>query len=373
MPLQAACGATHLHFIQSLPSGFFPALIGYFYQKKGPLPSPSSMSNSNLEELLAQEQPRHHPLEVVRFSRLNYNILDTFADNMAHRLASARRVSSSPESDSNEGFSPAEVDALLQSLKPLLSTSNKSASMRSSNENESRRLVESRRSLCDLASFLPRYFPHLKLFLIELGQLAELSMPEHLEPLSSSLAPSTRRDRNGTSTSGVGAPFDELAAGTAGALQTVDFPSDVALSASEIEAWRANEEEIRCKGRDDYWDAVRRGKEALELCLNSRRRGRGEADERVEVRVVAARLGGWDRNESLVDFFANTECSHSSLQNVDKSAFNDPDIFELAERDENEHETPLGYNYAEVPGTEMRVPYWTGVLPRSARRRRQFM
>lgn len=327
------------------------------------------------------------PLEVVRFSRLHCGLLDRIANEFYDDCRGPLEYRSSGRPQSFWLPTEKEIRALMLTLEPLRGGSNASV-QGNADEILGHRQMFHRQCLREMAGGVPEHFPKVKLILLELSQLAELDVPEYLEPLSSSSSsssappPKARRGTDDASTGGTGAPFDEFSAGTPGALQTVDFPSDVALNPSEMQERHRREEEVRCKGRDEYWDGVKRGKEALEHVLNFnlavQRRNRAHLkqkddplDEPIRVRVVAPRPGGWDRNESLVDFLANAEaCSHSS-RGVDKSAFNDPDIFELVEQEEKDDEAPLGYNYAMVPGTDRRVAYWTGVLPRSARRRKQ--
>jgi len=238
-----------------------------------------------------------------------------------------------------------------------------------------------------------QHFPHLRMIMLELGDSRPLDPP----------TPPTLRFANMVGTP-VGEQFvsalNDGPLPPPGQLATLDFPADIPLGINEAEAWDAEEERRRTIARDAYWLDVRHGKEALkefahqqiERVLDERRRQAldGDADaqssgdeeylkptvfrsegERIEIRVVAARPGGWNRFETQVDFEA--QVSHledsagaSASGPEEQTSFGDPDVFQLAEERWQLGYAPIpqdpGRGFTPMSG---KVPkYWLGVLPR---------
>ncbi|KDN52490.1 hypothetical protein K437DRAFT_254276 [Tilletiaria anomala UBC 951] len=216
------------------------------------------------------------------------------------------------------------------------------------------------------------FFPCLRLLLLELGEMGALDPPP----------PPTQRFANMTGTPGEQFVSSVNNSATAtGQLATLDFPSDVPLSFDEATAWDQEEERRRTANRDEYWLNVREGKEALkEFAAASLKHvfnneipfaeGREPAvrrrpDQGLEVRVVAPRPGGWNRFESQADFDAQVPDANWSCTE-ERTSYNDPDVFELAEK-----RWDLGYApfpdasiYHSHNGKAAAPKYWLGTLPR---------
>lgn len=227
------------------------------------------------------------------------------------------------------------------------------------------RMFEAQETLYTLAVQAGK-MPHFRRLLLELVELAPLPVPEDLPLLD-------EEERSAASIDG--------STDAGGAVTTTNHPAGAPASLDEAQMLAEEAERNRTAHRDLYWIDTRDGKEALQTLFDESRQqalaeqesgnpssgrvGRGEASNSkgdrarrsaVEVRIVAPRPGGWDRNECRAEFEAQVEaCSyaHSQAQGHDLAdaqsssgsgpsdlfddgddgtCFSDPDLFALAER-----------------------------------------
>jgi hypothetical protein len=106
------------------------------------------------------------------------------------------------------------------------------------------------------------------------------------------------------------------------------------------------------ENREAHWSRVSDAKRLLSQCSQE---VRDSHIAPIDFRIVAPRPGGWDRNECLIDFHANSAACRCE---VDRSAFMDEDVFELVKKHPR-----LGYDYG-IDSSGKRRPYWTGSLPK---------
>ncbi|UZJ53841.1 hypothetical protein CBS101457_003161 [Exobasidium rhododendri] len=227
-------------------------------------------------------------------------------------------------------------------------------------------------------------YTSLRTICLEMMDLGDLDMPEHLTPWQDD---QERRNAGASvagsdaavvaaaaevlpSTGGFGAPFDQFSTGQLGQLATLDFPADVPLTSEEGLEWAERQEESRCGSRLAYWQLLEQFKNLL---LRYSQEARADVSNSnvhysdgahryshssfspVDIRIVAPRSLGWDRNESILDFHSNASACQGE---PDLSAFEDEDVFELVQKYPH-----LGYDYG-IDSTGKRVAYWTGALPR---------
>lgn len=234
--------------------------------------------------------------------------------------------------------------------------------------------------------------PSLKRLVLELGELPRLSEPEDTPLLGNEIASDAATDAEGglvTTNHAFDAPV-HATDGLGDDQDTADLVND---------AGRA-----RTAERDAYWIETRVGKEALQTLFDECRSTQDGISEkgsslrneqtqplpRVEVRIVAAKPGGWDQNECRQDFDAQVQAciatprrlGDEALHEVstpqtsppvgldDGTCFSDPDVFWLAA-----HRPWLSYDGARrsdfdpLEGGDWRKPnaqgaWWTGSLPR---------
>jgi hypothetical protein len=216
--------------------------------------------------------------------------------------------------------------------------------------------------------------PHFRRLLLELVELAPLPVPEDLPLLN-------EEERSAASIDG--------STDAGGAVTTTNHPAGAPASLDEAQMLAEEAERNRTAHRDLYWIDTRDGKEALQTLFDESRQqvlaeqdsgnassgrvgqgdassgrvGQGDASNNqggrarrpaVEVRIVAPRPGGWDRNECRAEFEAQVEaCSYNQGGGHDRAdaqtssgsgpsdlfddgddgtCFSDPDLFTLAER-----------------------------------------
>jgi hypothetical protein len=213
-------------------------------------------------------------------------------------------------------------------------------------------------------------YTSLQTILLEMVQLMDLDIPDHLEPWQPDITSngaetgvSSSSTGVATGTGGFGAPFDQFSAGQPGQLASLDFPADVPLTSEEGQQWSKRQAEER----DAHWAKLKHFRDLLiRYSTEMRKDYHISADDAppppIDFRMVAPRTMGWDRNESYGDFHNNAQASRGE---EDFSAFQDLDVFTLVERFPH-----LGYDYAK-DRMGNRVKYWTGALPRSNNRQEQ--
>jgi hypothetical protein len=224
------------------------------------------------------------PLTHLRLSSLPPFTLHDFAEYVTYRRALAAHAAL-----------PASV--ALQSNPP-------SAPARTTSS-----ALKAQAALYELALCVRR-MPALRRLTLELSSLGTLDEPEWA--MQPSLSATAILDGTG----GPGSPYEA----STGQLATLDFPADVPVTLAEAREWAVREtenaranERSRTAPRDAYWLDVRMGLEALrELVAQASER------EEVEVRLCAARPGGWDRHEARAESAAMVAAASAASSSSSK-------------------------------------------------------
>lgn len=196
---------------------------------------------------------------------------------------------------------------------------------------------------------------NLRMILLEVEQLADLDLPDGLTPWDSSTLEQESSNNlpraTSSSTGSFGTPYAQFSVGNPGQLLSLEFPTDIPLSLGERQEWAQRSEENRSGERLLHW---RRLQQCKHLLNRYAQEARGNTLTPIEIRFVAPRPRGWDRNESLIDFHANTAACRGDF---DCSAFNDDDVFDLVSTFPH-----LGHDFG-CDAAGRKLAYWTGVLP----------